>query len=194
VPNDEGPWTRYAATPTAAPWEKYGSQPPAAVAAPAKPSNDPMRGATQATGLSPDTRSSAGKIWDEVKRGLTSAQAGQGLKPQPTMTANVAQFAGMAGDTLSQFGVAPPAAEAAGAAERTIGKLFKPTTSMVPETTNLLGPTGKPLIKMVQQEGPSVASKAVEKLNKTALIKLAKKAIAAYGTYEAAKKFGVPLP
>jgi hypothetical protein len=187
---DEGPWTRYAATPSA-PWERYGSQP---TAPSPKPSNDPMRGATQATGLGPDTRSSVGKIWDEVKRGLTSAQAGQGLKPQPTMTANAAQFAGMAGDTLAQFGVAPPAAEAAGAAERTIGKLFKPTSTMVPETSNLLGPTGKPLIRMVEQEGPSAANKAVEKLNKTALMKLVKKAIGVYGTYEAAKKLGVPLP
>src|ERR1700679_3375801 len=80
--------------------------------------NDPMRGAAQATGLSPDTRSPVGKIWDEGKRGLTSAQAGQGMKPQPTMTANIAQFSGMAGDTLAQLGVAPEAAEAGGAAER----------------------------------------------------------------------------
>jgi hypothetical protein len=163
-------------------------------AAPAPPNNDPTRGAAQATGLSPDTRSSAGKMWDEIKRGLTSAQAGQGLKPQPTVLANAAQFAGMAGDTLAQFGVAPPAAEAASAAERTVGKLFKPTSSMVPTTSNLLGPTGKPLIKMVEQEGPSVASKAVDKLNKTSLVKLVKKAVAAYGGYEAAKKLGLPLP
>lgn len=82
--------------------------------------NDPMRGASQATGLGPDTRSPVGKMWDEVKRGLTSAQAGQGLKPQPTTTANIAQFFGMAGDTLAQLGVAPEAAEAGGAVERMV--------------------------------------------------------------------------
>lgn len=118
---------------------------------------DPTRGASQATGLGPDTRSPVGKIWDEVKRGLTSAQAGQGLKPQPTMTANVAQFAGMAGDTLSQLAVAP---EGAAAGSATIGKLFKPTTTTVPELSKLVGPTGKPLYRMVEQEGPSVAKKA----------------------------------
>jgi len=110
------------------------------------------------------------------------------------MTANLAQFAGMAGDTIAQLGVGPEGAAAAGAGERAVGKVFAPTKTMMPEVSNLLGPTGKPLIKMVEHEGPSAASKAVEKLNKTALVKLVRKLATAYGGYEAAKKFGVPLP
>ena len=88
--------------------------------------DDPTRGAAQATGLGPDTRSPVGRIWDEVKRGLTSAQSGQGLKPQPTAAANIAQFVGMAGDTLSQLGTAPEAAEAGGAVERALTSKVDP--------------------------------------------------------------------
>lgn len=98
----------------------------AAPAAAAPPATDVTSGAAQATGLSADTRSPVGRIWDEVKRGLTSAQAGQGLKPQPTITANAAQFLGMAGDTLSQLGVAPEAAEAGGAVERMLSSKVDP--------------------------------------------------------------------
>jgi hypothetical protein len=130
---------------------------------PEQQASDPQRGASQATGLSVDTRSPAGKVWDEIKRGLTSAQAGEGLKPQPTMIANAAQFAGMAGDTLSQLAVAPEGAAASGAVE----KLFKPTTTTVPELSKLVGPTGKPLYKMVEQEGPSVAKKTSQALMKS---------------------------
>lgn len=99
-------------------YPQYKAQIKQATPAVAPSGPDPQRGAAQATGLSPDTRSTAARMWDEVKRGLTSAQAGQGLKPQPTMIANAAQFVGMAGDTLSQLGVAPEAAEAGGAVER----------------------------------------------------------------------------
>ena len=120
-------------------------------------SADPQRGAAQATGLSPDTRTAAGRVWDEVKRGLTSAQAGQGLKPQPTMTANIAQFAGMAGDTLAQYGAAVPGANAAGSVEKA---LFKPTVKMVPVVSKLLDAQGNPIVTEVEQVGASAAGRA----------------------------------
>jgi hypothetical protein len=41
-----------------------------------------------------------------------------------------------------------------------IAGLFKPTTSMVPEVSKLLGPSGKPLINMIEKQGPSAAGKA----------------------------------
>lgn len=145
-------------------YPQYKSQIKQAAPAVAKVGPDPQRGAAQATGLGPDTRSSAGKIWDEVKRGLTSAQAGQGLKPQPTMTANAAQFAGMAGDTIARLGIAPEGAAKGTAVEGAIGKLFKPTTTTVPELSKLVGPTGKPLFRMVEQEGPSAAQRVGQKV------------------------------
>lgn len=81
---------------------------------------DPLAGASQATGMGADTRGPFRKAWDEIRRGLTSAQEGEGLKPQPTLLASAAQFAGMAGNTVAQYGVAPPAAEAAAAIEKAI--------------------------------------------------------------------------
>jgi hypothetical protein len=126
-----------------------------------KPDTSPLRGATQATGLSADKRSPGQRIWDEVRRGLASAQPGQGLKPQPTMTANAAQFAGMAGDTLAQFGVVPPAAEAAGAAERMIRGVFKPAVTKVPVVSKLLDAQGNPIVHEVEQVGESAAGRAV---------------------------------
>jgi hypothetical protein len=118
---------------------------------------DPVRGATQATGLSADTRSSVGRVWDEVKRGLTSAQAGQGLKPQPTMTANVAQFAGMAGDVAAQLGGAVPGAGAASSIEKAA---FEPTVKMVPVVSKLLDAQGNPIVREVEEIGASAAGRA----------------------------------
>jgi hypothetical protein len=123
----------------------------------AAPTPEPMRGASEATGLSADTRSPAGRIWDEVKRGLTSAQAGQGLKPQPTMTANVAQFAGMAGDVAAQLGGAVPGAGAAGAVEKAA---FAPSVKMVPVVSKLLDAQGNPIIREVEEVGASAAGRA----------------------------------
>src|SRR5258708_4637143 len=73
---------------------------------------DPLRGAAQATGIGADTRGPFRQAWDEIKRGLASAQEGQGLKPQPTTLANAAQFAGMAGSTLAQLGPSGASASA----------------------------------------------------------------------------------
>jgi hypothetical protein len=116
-------------------------------------SPDPLRGASQATGLSADTRGPFRRTWDEIQRGLTSAQPGQGLKPQPTMTANAAQFAGMAADTLAQYGVAPPAAEAAGALENMI-----PSTQRAAKNfQELKGTIGNHTVNMTDRLSNSLA-------------------------------------
>jgi hypothetical protein len=48
-----------------------------------------------------------------------------------------------------------------GALMKTIGKaLFKPSVSMVPEVSKLLGPDGKPIVNMIEKEGASAAGKA----------------------------------
>jgi len=138
-------------------YPQYKSQIKQATPAVAKVGPDPQRGAAQATGLSPDTRSPAGRVWDEVKRGLTSAQAGQGLKPQPTMAANVAQFAGMAGDTMSRLGGVVPGAGAAGAIEKAA---FEPTVKMVPVVSKLLDAQGNPIVREVEEVGASAAGRA----------------------------------
>ena len=44
---------------------------------------------------------------------------------------------------------------------------FAPTKTMVPELSNLLGPTGKPFFKMVEQEGPSAAQKTAQAVVKS---------------------------
>ncbi len=59
--------------------------------------------------LSKTTGISAGpgfleRKWNEIKAGLTSAQEGGGLAPQPTTLGNAAQFAGVLGTELSQLG------------------------------------------------------------------------------------------
>ena len=82
-------------------------------------------------------------------------------------TANAAQFAGMAGDTIAQLGAGPKAAGYAGAAEGAVRGAFAPTKTMVPELSNLLGPTGKPFFKMVEQEGPSAAQKTAQAVVKS---------------------------
>lgn len=38
--------------------------------------------------------------------------------------------------------------------------LFKPSVSMIPEASKLLGPDGKPIINMIEKEGLSAAGKA----------------------------------
>lgn len=94
-------------------------------------STDPLLGAAQATGIGPDTRGPFRKVWDEVKRGLTAAQPGEGLKPQPTTLASAAQYAGMVGTVASQLMPAPEAAAGSGAIERALpsteraGKVFQ---------------------------------------------------------------------
>jgi len=159
-----------------------------------KPDTSPLRGAAQATGLSADTRTQAGRIWDEVKRGLTSAQPGQGLKPQPTTTANIAQFAGMTADTLAQYGIAPPAAEAAAGAERAIRGMFTPKKQVERVATGILDSHGDEIMKTVEKFGKSKA----QELLQSAFSKWLKRAIGAYGVgeigYHAAKKLGAPLP
>jgi hypothetical protein len=101
------------ATPIQAPLFDMSQAKPISEGAPT--GTDPLRGAAEATGLSADTRGPFRKAWDEIKRGLTSAQYGEGLKPQPTTLANAAQFVGMGADTLSKLGWAPEAAIGASA-------------------------------------------------------------------------------
>ncbi len=90
----------------------------------AQPSADtsPLRGASQATGLSADTRGPFRKAWDEIKGGLTAAQPGGGLTPQPTTLGNAAEFAGMAGSTIANLAVPTEGANAAGATSAAISK------------------------------------------------------------------------
>jgi hypothetical protein len=116
-----------------------------------------QRGAAQATGLSPDTRGPIGRTWDVVKSGLTSAQPGQGLKPQPTTLGNAVQFLGMAGDVASQLGGVVPGAGTAGAIEKAA---FKPTVKMVPVVSKLLDAQGNPIVREVEQVGASAAGRA----------------------------------
>jgi hypothetical protein len=159
-----------------------------------KPDTSPLRGAAQAAGLSADTRNQAGRLWDEIKRGLTSAQPGQGLKPQPTMTANIAQFAGMTADTLAQYGIAPPAAEAGAAAERMVRGFFTPKKQVERVATGILDAHGDQIMKTVETLGKSKA----EELLKSAVGKWIRRALTSVGggelAYHAAKKMGAPLP
>lgn len=89
--------------------------------------NDPLRGASEATGMGADTRGPFRKAWDEIKRGLTAAQEGQGLKPQPTVLANAAEGVGMIGSTLSQFGAVPEAAAGGRVAQNLVEKVLPST-------------------------------------------------------------------
>lgn len=107
-------------------------------AAPAQ-NNDPLRGAAQATGLRPSTPFN-------LEQYLNSPEA-QKIKGDMENTA------------MGSAGL--------GGMVRGAQALFKPTTSMVPEISKLLGPTGKPLIKMVEQEGPSAAQKAAQTVMKS---------------------------
>lgn len=47
-----------------------------------------------------------GQKWNEIKAGLTAAQPGGGLKPQPTVLGNAAEGAGMLGSLISQYATA----------------------------------------------------------------------------------------
>lgn len=70
------------------------------------------------------------------------------------------------------------------------GKAFAPTITSETVPTGIFGPTGEEVTREAVKYGPSAANK----LLKTALPKLIKKAIGGYGAYEVAKKLGVPLP
>jgi hypothetical protein len=80
----------------------------------------------------------------------------------------------------------PVAAKVMGAA----GKAFAPTVTSEAVPTGIFGPTGEEITREAVKYGPSAANK----LLKTALPKLIKRAIGSYGAYEVAKKLGVPLP
>lgn len=68
--------------------------------APAPPATDSL---SKATGISAGPGLLARK-WNEIKAGLTAAQPGGGLTPQPTFTGNAAEAAGMLGSLISQYG------------------------------------------------------------------------------------------
>ena len=70
------------------------------------------------------------------------------------------------------------------------GKAFAPTMTTETIPTGIFNPAGKELVRDVVKAGPSAANK----LLKTALPKIIKKALGSYGVYEVAKKLGVPLP
>jgi hypothetical protein len=65
----------------------------------------PTDALSKATGLSAGP-SWLGQKWNEIKSGLTAAQEGGGLKPQPTFLGNAAEGAGMLGSLISQYGTA----------------------------------------------------------------------------------------
>jgi hypothetical protein len=71
-----------------------------------------------------------------------------------------------------------------------VGKAFAPTITSETVPTGIFNPAGKELVRDVMRSGPSAANK----LLKTALPKIIKKALGSYGVYEVAKKLGVPLP
>jgi hypothetical protein len=48
-----------------------------------------------------------------------------------------------------------------------IGRAFKPTVSMIPEASKLLDAAGKPIVNMVEKEGPSAARAAGQAVVKT---------------------------
>ena len=94
------------------------------------------QGASEATGLS------AGpglleRTWNDIKGGLTAAQPGGGLTPQPTALGNAAEFAGMIGTTASGLLPASEGAEAAGATEGAVRKAI-PSAERAGATMNKL--------------------------------------------------------
>ena len=122
------------------------------------------RGAAQATGLSPDKRGPIGRAFDEVKAGLTAAQPGGGLTPQPTALGNAAEFFGMAGDTASRLAGPTEAAAGAGALSEKAASVLKPTPSIRSIGTGLYDGAGKEIMKDVVEYGPSKLAQQVQKL------------------------------
>ena len=105
-------------------------------AAPAAPP-DPLRGASQATTLRAQPQGQAG-----LNEFLDSPRG------QEMRKSNV--DAGQFGAEMLLGGEALKAGRA----------LFKPTTSMVSETSKLLDAEGKPIVRMIEKEGASAAQKA----------------------------------
>ena len=111
--------------------------------------------AAGATSLSADTRGPFRRAWDEIKGGLTAAQPGEGLKPQPTALGNAAEFVGMAGSTAA--GLMGPE-EGASAAEKISNAL--PTTSTkgaVQGFKELQGAIGNHTVAMTDRLANSLA-------------------------------------
>jgi len=111
-------------------------------------------GASQITGISADTRGPFRRLWeDQIRPGLTSAQPGEGLKPQPTALGSAAQFAGMAGTVAS--GLMGPTEGAAGA--EAISKAIPSTERAGQAFKELQGAIGNHTVAMTDRLANSLA-------------------------------------
>jgi len=135
------------------------------------PTPDPMRGATQATGLRAQPQGQAG-----LAEFLDSPRG----KEMRKGSVDAARFG------ANMLGIGTLAGAAKG--------LFKPTVSMVPEVSKLLDAGGKPFVNMIEKEGASAAGKAAG-LTKEAIKKILtwvnKNPTQSYLIYKGLEEFGI---